>query len=170
MQPAQFAAAVFSICVMGLAFSWALQTGCTPTNGNGPDGTDACRSDADCDDGDSCTLEFCEPEGCDRMLIPNCPVGGYPEPITSEEDCDAANGVWQVWGLGGTESCNPRTSDAGTPCRDRADCEGVCITEEECTAEVGCPDLEGECSEFVVVFGCWTFLSQEYGHQGVCID
>ena len=50
-------------------------------------------------------------------------------------------------GLAGIESCLCPTSDGGKPCDDGTDCQGMCQCEE-----VG--DAQGECSPWVVVFGC----------------
>ena len=62
----------------------------------------------------------------------NCPPVDVAEQKAREQECRAAGGEWSRFGirdhLCGVYSCAPRTKDAGKPCRNRADCEHLCIT------------------------------------------
>lgn len=53
-----------------------------------------------------------------------------PGTPTSQAACVAAGGEWKAAGLQGHEQCDVGTADAGAPCRDDADCQSVCITDD----------------------------------------
>lgn len=56
---------------------------------------------------------------------PTAPV--TPVERTSEQACRAKRGLWGVFGF--EPGCALPASDAGRPCRGRADCEGACVTD-----------------------------------------
>ena len=62
----------------------------------------------------------------------NCPPVNLEEQKAREQECRAAGGEWARFGvhahLCGIYSCAARTKDAGKPCRNRLDCEHLCIT------------------------------------------
>ena len=65
-------------------------------------------------------------------LAQECPK---PDPVaqkTKEQECLAAGDEWGRFGaiahLCGLYSCAPRTKDGGKPCRNRAECEYLCVT------------------------------------------
>jgi hypothetical protein len=65
----------------------------------------------------------------------NCPTVDPAEQKANEEQCRAAGGEWARFGvhahLCSIYSCAARTKDAGKPCRNRLDCEHLCVTAKE---------------------------------------
>lgn len=65
------------------------------------------------------------------------------------EACRQCQGRWGRWGMLQNEGCNCRATDAGRPCEDGADCEGLCVPTgvrvvtpplpARCTCPEGCP-------------------------------
>ena len=88
-------------------------------------------------------------------LPQDCP---RPDPATqaaAENACRAAGGEWAKFGirdhLCGLFSCAARTRDGGKPCRNRADCEYLCV--HEAHAALGA-EVTGKCAAVASPFGC----------------
>jgi len=66
--------------------------------------------------------------------------------------CEECKGEFGPHGLAGIVGCICAARDAGRPCDDGSDCEGLCIS------------VEGEfrCSDLVTVFGCHSYLPERW--------
>jgi len=90
----------------------------------------------------------------------------------TREACAACNGSWGRHGLSEVESCLCRTKDGGRPCRDGADCEGLCLVGDDAKLEVVDPGppargfFVGRCSEYEGVFGCLRVISRGVRDRG----
>ncbi len=100
--------------------------------------------------------------GCGLMDITSN-LGDHP---ASQEECEAANGVWQRWGLSPTESCNLRTGDYGRACTDDSECQGRCTTD---CFDADCATEPGSCTEFIWVYGCFGYW-EDGELQAICVD
>ena len=95
-----------------------------------------------------------------------------PEAQKAEERaCRAAGGQWSRFGvrdhLCGIYSCAPRTADGGNPCRNRSDCDYLCVYGRH--APVGTP-VTGECAAYRTSFGCFTHVNGGVIAGRVCVD
>jgi hypothetical protein len=97
-----------------------------------------------------------------------------PDPVgqkAKEEECRAAGGEWGKFGaiahLCGIYSCVPRTSDGGKPCRNRAECEYLCVHRRG--AALGA-EVAGECAAVRSAYGCTTQVDGGRVVGTVCID
>jgi len=101
----------------------------------------------------------------------NCPRVDPQEQKAKEEQCRAAGGAWARYGvhdhLCNVYSCAKRTRDAGKPCRNRADCEHLCVTERAPT--IGA-ETEGRCTAVKTSFGCYTHIDGGRIVGRVCVD
>jgi hypothetical protein len=90
----------------------------------------------------------------------------------SEAECRACNGDWGVHGISQIPSCNCRTTDGGKTCRDGADCQGLCIADENPQREVsdaGPPPrgfFLGQCSPYKTMYGCFRLLERGAAERG----
>lgn len=89
----------------------------------------------------------------------SCPPVDREKQEAAERECRAAGGEWSRFGvvdaLCGIHSCAPRTSDGGKACRNRADCEHLCVT--EAPPKIGA-EVEGKCTAVKTSFGCFTHV------------
>lgn len=110
----------------------------------------------------------------------------YPQPKVScpkkislpktRQECEEQGGVWKKWGLAPAESCNKKTTDAGTPCQDSDECEGICkvnLSREELknamNRNFSINKNSGQCSQWILNFGC--FGKMEKGKvRVICVD
>jgi len=101
----------------------------------------------------------------------DCPPPDPEAQKARESECRAAGGQWARFGvrdhLCGVYSCAPRTADAGKPCRNRLDCEFLCVTSRQ--AKVGA-EVTGECAAFRTQFGCSTHVDGGRIVGRVCLD
>lgn len=101
----------------------------------------------------------------------NCPPVDPAEQKTRELKCRAAGGEWARFGvfahLCGIYSCAERTKDAGKPCRNRSDCEHLCIT--KAAPRIGA-EVIGECTAVKTSFGCSTHVDGGKIVGRVCVD
>jgi hypothetical protein len=101
----------------------------------------------------------------------NCPPVDAKGQKAKEEECRAAGGEWARYGvhahLCGIYSCAGRTNDAGKPCRNRADCEYLCIT--NAAPRIGA-EVVGECAALRTSFGCFTHVDGGRIVGRVCAD
>ena len=100
-----------------------------------------------------------------------CPPLDLEAQKARQQQCRAAGGEWARFGvhahLCGIYSCAARTRDAGKPCRNRVDCEHLCITRSP--SRIGAEVL-GECSAVVTTFGCFTHVDGGKIVGRVCAD
>ena len=100
-----------------------------------------------------------------------CPPMDPVQEKARELECRNAGGEWAKFGvrdhLCGIYSCAPRTKDAGKPCRNRSECEHLCIT--KAPARIGAEVL-GECTAVKTSFGCLTQVDDGKIVGRVCID
>jgi hypothetical protein len=101
----------------------------------------------------------------------NCPPLDAAAQKAGEEQCRAAGGEWARFGvhahLCGIYSCAERTRDGGKPCRDRLDCEHLCVTERPAVIGAEAP---GRCTEVKTTFGCFTHVDGGRIVGRVCAD
>ncbi|HTO49054.1 MAG TPA: hypothetical protein VML91_15555 [Burkholderiales bacterium] len=100
-----------------------------------------------------------------------CPQQDPLAQKAKEEACRAAGGEWGKFGaiahLCGIYSCVPRTGDGGKPCRNRSECEYLCIYRRG--AAIG-TEVTGECAAVRSAFGCTTQVDSARVVGTVCID
>ena len=97
-----------------------------------------------------------------------------PDPVAQKaqaEACRAAGGEWGKFGaiahLCGIYSCAPRTQDGGKPCRNRSECEYLCVYRHG--AALG-TKVTGECAAVRNAFRCTTQVDAGRVVGTVCID
>jgi hypothetical protein len=104
-------------------------------------------------------------------LAQNCPPVDAVRQADAERECRARNGQWARFGvrdhLCNVYSCAERTGDGGKPCRDRSDCEHLCIATRD--APVGA-EVPGQCSAVKTSFGCATHVDQGRVVGRICVD
>jgi hypothetical protein len=109
------------------------------------------------------------------LLLPaqaqQCPK---PDPAAQqrlEQECRAAGNEWGRFGaiahLCGIYSCAERTKDGGKACRNRAECEYLCVYRR--TAPLGA-EVSGECAGAKNPFGCTTQVDGGRIVGTVCMD
>ena len=100
-----------------------------------------------------------------------CPPVDVELQNKQRQECAAAGGAWSRYGvrdhLCGVYSCAPRTADGGKPCRDRVDCEYLCVSPK--TDRIGA-EVTGECARVRTSFGCFTHVDQGKVVGRVCVD
>ena len=95
------------------------------------------------------------------LIVTSQPTAGPVAPPTNEQDCLAQGGVWGPQGLAQTEMCDLPATDAGQPCADSSQCQGLCLA--------GNTPGTGACSPRTLNFGCYDVI--ENGTQmAICID
>ena len=101
----------------------------------------------------------------------NCPPVDAEAQKAKERECRAAGGEWARFGvhdhLCGVYSCAERTKDAGKPCRNRADCEHLCVT--NAPPKIGA-EIVGYCAPVKTTFGCFTHVDGGRIIGRVCLD
>ena len=101
----------------------------------------------------------------------NCPPVDPDQQKAKEQECRASGGEWSRFGvhdhLCGIYSCAERTKDAGKPCRDRADCEHLCVTDGP--PKVGA-EVTGHCTAVKTSFGCFTHVDGGRIVGRACMD
>jgi len=100
-----------------------------------------------------------------------CPAPDPAGQQEREQACRAAGGEWGRFGaiahLCGIYSCAPRTGDGGKPCRNRVDCEYLCVHRRG--AALGA-EVTGECAAVRSPYGCATQVDGGRVVGTVCID
>jgi hypothetical protein len=100
-----------------------------------------------------------------------CPPVNPDEQKAREDHCRAAGGEWSRFGvrdhLCGIYSCAARTKDAGKPCRNRSECEHLCVTHS--SPRIGA-EAKGECTAVSTTFGCFTHVDGGRIVGRVCVD
>jgi hypothetical protein len=89
----------------------------------------------------------------------NCPPIDLQQQKAAELECRNYGGEWARHGvldhLCGIYSCAERTKDGGKPCRSRAECEHLCVT--EAPARIGA-EAAGKCTAVKTSYGCFTHV------------
>jgi hypothetical protein len=109
--------------------------------------------------------------GVGSAIAQNCPPVDLAQQRAKELECRAAGGQWSRFGvhdhLCGIYSCAERTKDAGKPCRNRADCEHLCVTNDP--PRIGA-EAFGQCTAVKTSFGCFTYVDGGKIVGRVCVD
>lgn len=85
--------------------------------------------------------------------------------------CEARGGKWGPVGLGPTATCNLPTKDAGKPCRDRKDCESLCVATLTPSQQKKFPvQTSGRCAAWQRNAGCIAAVEDGWVHAIVCVD
>jgi hypothetical protein len=100
-----------------------------------------------------------------------CPKVDVEAQKAREKECRAASGQWSRFGvrdhLCNVYSCAPRTADGGKACRNRSDCDYLCVYEGQ--PRVGA-EVTGHCAMYRTAFGCIVHVDQGKVVGRVCID
>jgi hypothetical protein len=100
-----------------------------------------------------------------------CPPVDPAEQKVRELECRNAGGEWARFGvrdhLCGIYSCAARTKDAGKPCRNRSECEHLCVT--ALPPRIGA-EVVGHCTAVRTSFGCFTHVDGGKIAGRVCVD
>ena len=109
--------------------------------------------------------------GAGSAIAQNCPPVDLDQQKAKEVECRAAGGQWSRFGvydhLCGIYSCAERTKDAGKPCRNRAECEHLCVTNSP--PRIGAEAM-GQCTAVKTSFGCFTHVDGGRVVGRVCVD
>ena len=101
----------------------------------------------------------------------DCPKVNQEEQKAREVQCRAVGGEWSRFGvydhLCGIYSCAERTKDAGKECRNRADCEHLCVT--DAPPRIGA-EAAGHCTAVKTSFGCFTHVDGGRIVGRTCVD
>jgi len=104
---------------------------------------------------------FCEENKCQAQVM----EPAIPGETETQESCKAKGGDWQRRFIGWF--CNYPADDAGQPCMNGEECQGMCLAEDPMQPQ-------GACSDYKVVFGCITVFDKEAQEKGLtkglCID
>jgi hypothetical protein len=86
--------------------------------------------------------------------------------------CAARNGEVKPVCLSGVPACVTPFPDAGEPCRDSADCLGMCLVDEVETGSPPAPGTraEGRCQADDDPCGCFFEVKDGVVQQGLCVD
>ncbi|ANM32185.1 hypothetical protein ABI59_10185 [Acidobacteria bacterium Mor1] len=88
------------------------------------------------------------------------------------EGCEAGGGAIEYRGMFGAPMCVTPYPDAGTVCRDSAECVGLCMVllgGAEVEPEIG-GDVEGRCEADDRTFGCYMEVLGGKAQRGICVD
>ena len=100
-----------------------------------------------------------------------CPKVDAGDQQARETECRASGGHWARFGvrahLCGVYSCAPKTADGGKPCRNRNDCEYLCVYTK--AAAMGTA-VTGECAAVRSPFGCNNHVDDGRIIGRVCVD
>ena len=100
-----------------------------------------------------------------------CPRVDFERQKVRELECRAAGGEWARFGvrdhLCGIYTCAERTKDGGKACRNRAECEHLCVT--EAAPKLGA-EVTGRCTAVKTNFGCFTHVDGGRIVGRVCLD
>jgi hypothetical protein len=101
----------------------------------------------------------------------NCPPVDAQKQQADAAACRAAGGEWARFGvrdhLCGVYSCAERTRDGGKACRNRVECEHLCVT--DAPAVIGA-EAAGRCTAVKTSFGCFVHVDGGRIVGRVCVD
>lgn len=107
----------------------------------------------------------------DPAYAQECPKQDPVVQQMKEQECRAAGDEWGRFGaiayLCGIYSCAPRTKDGGKPCRNRVECEYLCVYRR--SAAIG-TEVTGQCAAVRSPYGCTTQVDDGRVVGMVCID
>lgn len=95
-------------------------------------------------------------------LSPDVRPTPNPAPLpTHEQDCLKQGGTWGPQGISAEDVCDLPTTDAGQPCTDSSQCEGLCFANAAGTS--------GTCSPRRLNFSCYTIM-KDGAPIGLCVN
>lgn len=106
------------------------------------------------------------------VILGNSPVPDIAEShfgpkLTTEQECQTANGSWGIVGESTAPRCIVPTSDGGALCTDHAQCQGLCIAGSD--IELGQP-ARGTCATTYYEMECHTWVFNGRAERRVCLD
>jgi len=85
-----------------------------------------------------------------------------PQPLpTNEQDCLKQGGAWGPQGISPKAICDLPTTDAGQPCTDSSQCEGICFASDTGSG--------GTCSPRRLNFNCYMIM-KDGTPIGLCVN
>jgi hypothetical protein len=100
-----------------------------------------------------------------------CPPIDFELQKKQQQECAVAGGEWSRFGvrdyLCSVYSCAERTKDAGKPCRNRSDCEYLCVDLRD--GKLGA-EVTGQCAAVKTSFGCFTHVDHGKIIGRVCVE
>lgn len=95
------------------------------------------------------------------LFVTPQPTAGAVVLPTNEQDCLDQGGTWGPQGLAQMDMCDLPTTDAGQPCTDSSQCQGLCLASDNPTT--------GTCSPRTLNFGCRDII-EDGVQMTICID
>ena len=109
--------------------------------------------------------------GVASVRAQECPKVDPGEQQVRETECRASGGEWAKFGvrdhLCGVYSCAPKTADGGKPCKNRNDCEYLCVATKPGAMGTA---VTGECARVRTPFGCNHHVDGGRIIGRVCVD
>jgi hypothetical protein len=89
-------------------------------------------------------------------------------PSVRQLECERQGGEWLAHGFDQRFMCNLPASDAGQPCSDSDQCDGLCLAPPDIEPRTS-GEVPGQCSPRQINFGCYNLV--EDGRLAMaCID
>lgn len=95
------------------------------------------------------------------LLVTPQPTAAAVIPPDNEQDCLDQGGAWGPQGKAQTDMCNLPATDAGKPCTDSDQCQGLCLASDTSST--------GTCTPHTVNFGCYDIM-EDGVQMAICID
>lgn len=95
------------------------------------------------------------------LVVAPQPTTGLVVAPNNEQDCLTQGGRWGPQGMAQTDMCDLPATDAGMPCTDSSQCQGLCLA--------GDTPSTGTCSPRTLNFGCHDVM-EDGVQMGLCID
>ena len=95
------------------------------------------------------------------LIVTPQPTAVTVVPPDNEQDCLAQGGAWGPQGMLQRDMCDLPATDAGQPCTNSSQCQGLCLASDSSST--------GTCSPRTLNFGCFEVV-EDGAKMGLCID